>query len=124
VPESDTYVSPFIEDGYTAEFTIPEIPGVSSPVFIRYRPLTAEDESIVRAKSRLNEDTPWVRLYAQLMVGDPLKGVPAKLLGWDIKDRQGNAVPVTVDNICRQKEAFFDNLFAAMKLGSEDEKNS
>ena len=122
--DSKPYLSPFIDDGYTAEYTIPEIPDISSPVFIRYRPLTTEDESVVRARGRIEPDKPWSRLYAEIMVGNPKHGKPAKLLGWNLNDRTGQPVPITVDNICRLKDATFQALLGAMMLGTEDVKNS
>ena len=118
----EPYVSPFIEDGYTAEYTIPAIPGISSAVFIRYRPITAEDESIVRAKARGVAEANYVRLYAELMAGR--HGTAPKLLGWDLKDGKGEVLKITADNICRLKEQMFDALYAAMKLGGSDVKNS
>jgi hypothetical protein len=97
--EQEQYISPFIEDGYTADRTIPAVTGRWSAITIRFRPLSADEESLIFAKKNLAPTEPIVRFYAEAFAGDRAAGIPAKLLGWDLKDRKGNKVEITADNL-------------------------
>ena len=98
----EVYVSPFIADGYTLTATIPAVPGHWSAVQIRYRPLSADEESEVWAKQRLAPSEPMTRWYAELFA--------TKILDWDIKDAAGKKLPVTAENIRRLSPQFYDVL--------------
>lgn len=120
--ESNGYVSPVVSDGYTAEFTIPADPaGRWSATLIRYRPWCVEDESLVINNKGLNLDKSFARCYAEHLAGNPEKLQPAKLLGWGVKDADGNPLKITADNLCRTREGFFDALLAAVKTQLEDD---
>lgn len=108
---SDTngYISPFIGDGYDIEQTIPAEAGRWSAVSIRYRPLSADEESLIFAKKNLQPTTPIVRLYAETFAGDG-KTVPPKLLGWDLKDRAGQPVKITADNLGKLSPQFWEEI--------------
>lgn len=100
-------VSPFLGDGYDVEYTIPAVPGRWPAVRIRYRPLSADEESSIFARKNLDPAAPIVRLYAECFAGSLKDRVPAKLLGWDLKDRDGKAVPISADNLRRLTPQFF-----------------
>lgn len=107
-----TYLSPFVGDGYDCERVIPAQPGRWPEVKIRYRPLSADDESLIFTRKNLNPTEPIVRFYAEAFAGDQSSAVPAKLLGWDLKDRKGQPVKITADNLRGLSPQFFDVLKA------------
>lgn len=100
--ESNGYLSPFVGDGYDKEATIPAVAGRWSAVRIRYRPMSADEESLALVGLRLAPQQSMVRNYAEVLA--------QKILDWDIKDRDGKKIPVTADNICGLAPAFYDAL--------------
>lgn len=109
VSESNGYLSPFIGDGYDKEATIPEIPGRWSAVRIRYRPMSADEESQCLVGLRLAPQQSMVRNYAEIMA--------TKIIDWDIKDRDGKKLPVTADTICGLSPGFYDAIKAIVVDG-------
>lgn len=119
--ETADYLSPFIEDGYTERHTIPASPGRWSAVEIRYRPLSAEDDSLVYARKAINQSS-LAREYAAVMVGDLKAGTPPRLLDWDVKDRSGNRVKISIDNLCAKLPPdFFDALLQVLLGRAKDD---
>lgn len=112
------YLSPFIADGYTLTATIPAAPGHWSEVQIRYRPMSADDESEIWAKVRAFPLEPKSKFEADVMA--------RKILGWDIKDRTGQKLSITAANIGRLSPQFFDVLksYVDGTNTGEQEKNS
>lgn len=102
-------VSPFL-DGYDLEYLIPAAPGRWPAVKIRYRPLSADEESRVFALKQLNQGEPIVRFYAEAFAGSVKDGTPAKLLGWDLKDRAGKPVLISAENLRKLTPQFWDVL--------------
>jgi hypothetical protein len=100
--ETNGYISPFIGDGYDESATIPAMPGKWSEVKIRYRCISADEESEVFAKQKLFPTRSSVAHFAELMA--------TKIQGWDLKDRAGNKVPVTADAIKGLSPLFYDVL--------------
>lgn len=96
------YFSPFIPDGYTLTAVIPGVPGRWPDVRIRYRPLSADEESEVWAKQRLMPAEPMTRWYADAFA--------TKLLDWDVPGPDGKKLPVTADNIRRLTPQFYEVL--------------
>lgn len=107
---AEPIVSPFLGDGYDLEHTIPAVAGRWPAVRLRYRPLSADEESAVFAKKALEPATPIVRLYAECFAGNLRERQPAKLLGWDLQDRNGQPVAITAENLRRLTPQFFDAL--------------
>jgi len=103
--ESNGYLSPFIGDGYDATATIPESAGQWSAVQIRYRPLSADEESEIFALQRTMPQEAVTKLYAAKFAGT--KDRPGNLRNWDLKDRAGKPVPITPENIGRLSPGFF-----------------
>lgn len=99
--------SPFIDDGYTLEDTIPAVDGRWDDVRIRFRPFTAEEESRVWTRKSINQYANMTRLWAEAMVGDGARA-PARLLSWDLKRESGETVEITADNLCRLAPQFFE----------------
>lgn len=87
------YLSPIIEDGWTFKATIPGVPGLASPIEMRYRPISPDEESEVFAKSRLDPSQPMTAFYGPLMA--------KKIRGWDVRRKndkgQWEKVPITED---------------------------
>lgn len=100
--ESNGYLSPFIGDGYDESATIAAMPGKWSEVRINYRCYTADEESEVYAQAKLFPNRSQVAHFAGLMA--------TKIVGWDIKDREGNKVPIEADTIKRLSPLFYDIL--------------
>ena len=103
------YLSPFIADGYTRDATIPAAAGRWSAVQIRYRPMSADEESQALVGLRLAPQQSMVRNYAEVLA--------TKIIDWDIKDLDGKKLPVTADNICGLAPAFYDALKAIVVDG-------
>lgn len=121
----EAYVSPFIPDGYTISATIPAEPGRWSAVKINYRPLSADEESAIYARKAFAPLMPIARLYAEAFAGDGPEN-PPKLLGWDLKDREGKPLKVTAENIRQLSPQFFEVLKSYIDGSQlvEQEKNS
>jgi hypothetical protein len=100
--ENNGYLSPFIGDGYDESATIPAVPGKWSEVRINYRCMSAEEESDTRNKAKLFPSESPVRHFARLFA--------TKLQGWNIKDRDGNQLPINADNIAGLSPQFYDVL--------------
>ena len=102
--------SPFIDDGYTIETTIPAVAGKWDDVAITFRPMTVDEESIVFVRKSNNPLATTTRYYAEAFAGDLASRTPAKLLSWDLKDRSGKVVPITSENLTKLTTEFFDEL--------------
>jgi hypothetical protein len=114
--ETNGYVSPFIADGSTREATIPENPGFWSAVKIRYRPMSADEESVIHSKLRIAErhgsPASAVAIYAEAFAGTTeAKG---NLLDWNLKDENGHKLNVSQQTICRLHPGFFDALMVIL----------
>ena len=100
--EQNGYWSPYIGDGYDEEATIPAHPGRWSEIKIRYRCMSADEESETRDKAKRFPGSSPVRHFAELFA--------TKIQWWDLKDRAGKVVPITVDSIARLSPQFNDVL--------------
>jgi hypothetical protein len=111
------YLSPFIPDGWTLKATIPAVEGHWSAVTIRYRPICADEEKEIFAKSQMFPGTPLTAFYAPVMA--------SKIVGWDIKDPSGGKLEVTEQNIKRLSPQFYDMLrnYVDGTATGEQEKN-
>lgn len=113
--ESNGYQSPFIDDGMEGEFTIPAVDGFWSAVRVRYRPFGQSEESSVLAKSVLSPGEGTGKFYAELCA--------KKILGWDLKGRDGKPVEPTAENICKLNSQFFEVLRDRLRQPVEQLKN-
>lgn len=108
--ENGFCVSPFLGDGFDLEYTIPAQEGRWPAVRIKYRPLSKGEESLIFARKNLSPSEPMARFYAEAFAGNVKTGTPAKLVGWDLKDRESKPVSITADNLCKLTPQFFDVL--------------
>lgn len=109
------YISPFIKGTEPREATIPATPFWSA-VKIRFRPMSADEESIVLSKFRIGEQagipTSWVACHAEAFGGT--REAKGNLLDWDVKDENGHRINVTQENICSVHPDFFNALYAIL----------
>lgn len=77
--------SPFYEDGYTRLITIPSTLTGFAPVRLTYRPIVEDEQAKGKKWCELNKDKPPTDYYAPLLA--------TKVLGWDLKNQAGAAVP-------------------------------
>lgn len=101
--ETNAYCSPFIGDGYDREVTIPAEPGHWSEVRVRFRPLSADEESLIFFKHN-KAGMPMATAYAETFA--------TKILSWDIKDRNGLPVAVNAKSIGGLSPQFFNVLMS------------
>lgn len=106
--ESNGYLSPYIGDGFDLEGEIPELPGRYSAVKIRYRPLSADEESLIFSTIRQQPAESVTKIYAATFAGT--REQPGNLRAWDLKDHKGNKVEITAENIGRLAPPVFDAL--------------
>jgi hypothetical protein len=102
--EVNGYISPFIGDGYDERATIPAVPGRWSEVIINYRCMSADEESETAGKCRMFPNDSRVRHFARLFA--------TKIVGWNIKDRDGKQLPINADTIAGLNPQFYDTLHA------------
>ncbi len=81
-----------LDDGYTLDGVVPGQPGAYPPIAFTYRPAIQEQIETFLAKPS--------NLPAQI-VKNRAEFLYAHLRSWDIKDRHGNAVAITVENLSR-----------------------
>jgi|GEM_PF-4894090 len=114
--ETNGYLSPFIHDGLDRVGEVPESPGRWSACKFRYRPLSADEESVIHSKLRIAERSgqpaSMARLYAEAFAGQA--GIKGNLLDWDVKDANGHKINVSVDTLCRLHPGFFDALLVTI----------
>lgn len=97
-----TCVSPYLGDGYDEKASIPAHPGKWPEIIINYRCFTAVEDSETRNKLKLFPSLSPVGAFAELFA--------TKISGWNLKDRKGQAVPVTAKNIGALDQEFFNVL--------------
>jgi hypothetical protein len=102
--ENNGYISPFIGDGYDESATIPAVPGKWSEVKINYRCMSADEESETAGKCRLFPNDSRVRHFSRLFA--------TKIVGWNIKTRDGKPLPIDADTIAGLSPQFYDTLHA------------
>lgn len=96
----------YIEDGYTAQVGIPAVPGVHNGISISWRPCLAADTSkVMDAKT----DAAYIEAVVSL--------VAEKLERWNVKDRKGNPVPITKENVGRIRRRLLDPIANAVVFG-------
>lgn len=110
----------YIDDGYTAETTIPAASGIHPAVKITYRPALAEERyQILRVTD----------VDGKEHVGRLAKLVKRHLEAWNVKDRKGNVVPIEESFIRRVQPALLGKItdiilgFSATAEEAEDAKN-
>lgn len=82
-----------IEDGFTQEFAIPEVPGVSAAVSGVYRPMTTREiKRVLHANADSNPD-----------VGDihSCKAIAEHVVSWNLVNSKGEPLPITVDTVAK-----------------------
>jgi hypothetical protein len=75
----------FIDDGYTLDGFVKELPGIYSAVRFKYRPLTVEQ------RVRLFES--WSTLPALDQISRTTGALAKQIVQWDMKDAKGRPIP-------------------------------
>lgn len=93
----------FIDDGYTEEATLSEIPGVMPAIRFSFRPLTSgELGEFIHVIDKMNE------VEARR---ETAKRMAAKLVDWDIRNARGGLVEIKPENIQKLKHPAFAGLW-------------
>ena len=74
----------FIEDGYTLDGFVKELPGIYGAVRFKYRPLTVEQ------RVRLFEN--WATLPALDQISRTTSALSKQIVQWDMKDAKGRPI--------------------------------
>ena len=77
----------FIEDGYTLDGFVKELPGIYGAVRFKYRPLTVEQ------RVRLFEN--WASLPALDQISRTTGALAKQIVQWDMKDAKGRPIACT-----------------------------
>lgn len=93
----------FIPDGYTETGILREVPGLHPRIKFRFRPLLIEQRVEYFAVAEKLQGMQLRRLVALHL--------SRQLVDWDLKDPQGNVIPLTPEAILRLKPRVFDRLF-------------
>lgn len=103
----------FIDDSYTQEFVIDEIPGVSMGIRGQYRPMTAKQVTrfIMGLDPAKYEPAPGMVNRPAAKPGTPdvadkldnhqSSSIAAQIVSWDLLNQHGQPVPITADSISR-----------------------
>jgi hypothetical protein len=75
----------FIDDGYTLDGFVKELPGIYGAVRFKYRPLTVEQ------RVRLFES--WSTLPALDQISRTTSALARQIVQWDMKDAKGRPIP-------------------------------
>lgn len=85
----------FIDDGYTLPFFIAEVPGRSQAISGHRRPFTPRERTeLVHLMDKAHNDSEKLNKVA-------CEAMLKHMVDWDVKSRDGNAVPLTVENLGR-----------------------
>ena len=97
----------FIDDDYTEEGYIAIEAGYHEPLEFTFRPVLADKREAVSTLMNNADPDRVIRGYemaAQVMATDSLKS-------WSLKNRHGNAVPITAVNLRKVRGMLFDKLW-------------
>src|SRR5271163_3804790 len=84
IPERNDMTTGFIEDGYTLDGFVKELPGIYGAVRFKYRPLTVEQ------RVRLFEN--WATLPALDQISRTTSALARQIVQWDLKDAKGRPI--------------------------------
>jgi hypothetical protein len=94
----------FIDDGYTERGYFREVSGHYPEIRLEYRPLlVAERTDAFDASDKLTPREGQIAA-AEIMAN--------RIKWWDLKDRNGNSVPITSETLQKVKPNLFENLWA------------
>lgn len=97
----------FVDDGYTLDFHIAEIPGVSQSLSGTYRPMIPKEvDRLIRGMNEQQYTTAVVARGKTQDISDKLDAhqcgaVAAHLVTWDLLDSRDQSVPISAENVSR-----------------------
>lgn len=93
----------FIDDGYTEDATLAEIPGISPPIKFSFRPMTASEiGEYVHVIDKLTE--PEAKREAA-------KRLAKSISAWDVRTGKGETVEIKQENFLKLKQLAFSGLW-------------
>jgi hypothetical protein len=111
--------SGFIDDGYTLEKVIPADVGKYDSVTICYRPLLRREHWQYN-KSVRDAEADGIGAVDELTA----EMISKHLSSWSLKDREGNKVPITPENILRLQIGLFSELLFSVLGVDKDGKET
>lgn len=96
----------FIDDGYTQQGYIAEVPGLHGPLRFEFRPFLVEERAALFASlDKMSRDA-YERKCGH--------AVADRLVAWDVTDRNGKPVEITGPNVLRLRPTVEDKLLSIM----------
>lgn len=95
--------SAFIDDGYTEDVRLPEIPGIAPAIRLTFRPMTTSEYANYLQFHERNTPVETKSEASRLL--------QSKICTWDLKNGRGESVPCTADNIQRLKPVVWNGLW-------------
>ena len=92
----------YIPDGYDEPGYIKENPGLHGELRFRFRPMLRADRIVIVTAA--------ANLPPEKRGANAAKAIKARLILWDLKDKDGKPQEITEENILRLKPALFDRL--------------
>ncbi len=106
--------SAFIDDGYTEDATLPEIPGVIPAIQFSFRPLTsAELGEFIHAIDKMTE------VEARR---ESAKRLAKHITLWDLRNSKGETVEIKPENMLKLKHAAFAGLWEIVQARKSGER--
>jgi hypothetical protein len=104
-------VSDFIDDGYTEEGYIKADEGVHGALEFTYRPMLPgqRDKAMQHLRREPADYAAFHEAARKALAGT--KDTPARLVSWNLKDRDERPVPITEANVGRIRARLFDKLW-------------
>lgn len=101
------FPSPYIDDGYTEQGYLRAVPGLHPDIRFTYRPMTlAVRGRMMTRGEKCKDDAERFTVQAETIVQGNL------LLEWNVSDRKGAALPISVENMLKLRPRVFLALVA------------
>lgn len=93
----------FIDDGYTLDLDIPEVPGVHQALFGKYRPMTnREVKNCLDAQEQARKaEPPKGKTREDIAEQKQNEAVAAHIIEWTLQNRDGESVPISAASVER-----------------------
>lgn len=100
-------LSAFIDDGYTEDVTLPEIPGIAPEIRISFRPMTAGELGVhIHATEKMTEQEIRKAIAEQCA---------SHIVSWDVRNSKNETVPIKAESMLKIKEHRFLSLWRVVK---------
>lgn len=106
-------MSDFIDDGYTNEFTIEAEANINEELTITYRPALPEQKAMLMEVNADEKESVYIARAID-MLGREKTGL---LLGWTLKDRKGEIVKITRENVAKVRDMLLRKIIGRVFYG-------